>query len=233
MKTKIIVLLSLFAAISSVRAITIAQWTFETSVPTTQGPLSPEVGSGTATASIGGTISNPLGNGSNESWSSTGWNVGDYWQFQVDASGLEKISLRWDQTSSATGSRDFGLFWSLTGVAGSFAQFGVNYAVLENGSPNPSWSSGTPQPSYSFTRDLSSVAALANDSSVFFRLILQTDTQADGVGTVPATGASRIDNFTVIGDTIASIPDTGITAILLSLSLLGLFTLRRLTIRPV
>src|SRR4051812_39869141 len=55
------------------QADTLAQWTFETSVPTTAGPLAPEVGSGSALAfHIGAsTYSNPVGNGSNESFSST------------------------------------------------------------------------------------------------------------------------------------------------------------------
>lgn len=193
------------ATISAHAVTTIAAWTFETSIPTTAGPLSPEVGSGAGTAVGLGGFSNPGGNGSAESWSATSWSIGDYWQFQVSTLGHENISLSWDQTSSATGPRDFGLFWSTDGSA--FTQFGANYAVLVNGVPNPAWSAGSFQSAYTFNADLSPIVALDNDGSVFFRLVLQTDTQADGVGTVTTSGTDRIDNFTV---NATKIPPTGV-----------------------
>jgi len=61
------------AAAQATRADIIATWTFETSVPTTAGPFSPEVGSGSALgyhASGSAVYSNPAGNGSLESFSS-------------------------------------------------------------------------------------------------------------------------------------------------------------------
>ena len=63
--------------------VTLAKWTFETSIPTTGGPLTPEQGSGSATSNTGGTFSNPAGWGSAESWSSNGWDVGEYFQFSA------------------------------------------------------------------------------------------------------------------------------------------------------
>ncbi len=53
-------------AASSAMAGTIADWTFETSIPSTAGPYSPEVGAGSATGShaAASTYSSPAGNGS-------------------------------------------------------------------------------------------------------------------------------------------------------------------------
>ncbi len=65
----------------------IADWTFETSAPVTAGPFSPEIGAGSASGFHSGTTtySSPVGNGSSHSFSSNGWSVGDYYQFQVSA----------------------------------------------------------------------------------------------------------------------------------------------------
>src|SRR5438105_15687052 len=77
----------------------IAQWTFETSAPTTAGPIAPEVGSGSASGSHAGAAvySSPAGNGSVHSYSANTWAVGDYWQFQTSTLGSSGISLSWDQ----------------------------------------------------------------------------------------------------------------------------------------
>ena len=71
--------LAILAVASSASATTIATWTFETSVPTTAGPFSPEVGAGSAIgshASSATVYSSPSGNGSFHSFSSTNWGVG-------------------------------------------------------------------------------------------------------------------------------------------------------------
>ncbi len=205
----------------------IAQWTFESTVPTTAGPYSPEVGSGSASGFHAGAAvySSSVGNGSAHSYSSTVWAVGDYWQFQVSTIGFENTSISWDQASSNTGPGVFGLFWSLTGVAGSFAQVGGNYGVLANASPNPLWNGTTSSSLYSYNYNLSLITALNNASTVYFQLIDESTTSANG-STVAGGGTDRIDNFTVTG---AQIPDStsGLACLVCSVGLLEV--LRRMT----
>ncbi|HTD67522.1 MAG TPA: hypothetical protein VK846_13435 [Candidatus Limnocylindria bacterium] len=211
MKTRILSLVCLTGLSISTFAIPIAQWTFETSVPATAGPVASETGTGIGTAfhANGTTVySNPTGNGSAESWSADKWAVGDYWQFQVSTINFTDIGLSWDQTSSGTGPRDFAVFWSVTGLVGSFTQFDPLYSVLANASPNPVWSSVTYRPEYNFVKDLTSITALNNAGAVYFRLVDQTTTSAAG-GTVASTGTDRIDNFTVTGTpTSANVSET-------------------------
>ena len=183
---------------SAIKADVIADWTFETSVPATAGPFSPEQGSGSASGSHAGAAvySSPSGNGSSHSFSSTLWAIGDYYQFQVSTLGYTGVSIQWDQTSSGTGPGTFGLFYSVNG--GSYAQIGANYTVLVNGAPNTPWSLANGYQSlYTFTPDLSSLGtALENATTVAFRLIDENTTSANN-GTVGTGGTDRVDNFTV------------------------------------
>src|SRR5277367_2253104 len=95
--------------VSAVRADTLADWTFETSLPTTAGPFTPEsglnMGTSQATGSHAGaaTYSSPSGNGSTRSFSSTTWAVGDYYQFTTSTVGYSAVQFQFDQTSSNTG----------------------------------------------------------------------------------------------------------------------------------
>lgn len=184
-------------AAGAAQADTVAQWTFESSAPTTAGPFSAEVGSGSASGhhSAASTYSTPAGNGSAHSFSSTAWSVGDYYQFQVSTLGLKNLSLSWDQTSSSTGPKDFSLQYSTDGT--HFSTFN-SYSVLGNGtSPNASWSSaGARNSVYSFSDDLSSITAINNVSSLFFRLV-DADTSAINGGSVASTGTDRVDNVLV------------------------------------
>jgi hypothetical protein len=190
----------------------LARWTFETSQPTSAGPFNPESGLQTATATASGsglsTITSPVGNGSAHSFSGNGWNTGDYWQFRVSMLGFQSLTISWDQAGSATGPRDFGLFWSTDGVA--FSQFGADYKVLLNPSPS-TWNSSTAHPEYSFAQDLSTVLALNNASTVYLRLRDTSGTAING-GAVGTTGTDRIDNFTVMASAIppppASVPES-------------------------
>ena len=180
---------------------TLAKWTFETSVPTTAGPFNPEIGSGSATGShVGATVySSPAGNGSSHSFSSTLWAVGDYYQFTVSTTGAQHIVVTFSQTSSGTGPGQFQFEYSTDGI--HFTSFGSPYTVLDNGlAPNPAWSAATPAPVYNFTNDLSSVTAITNVSTVYFRLVDSSTTSSSG-GTVGTAGTSRVDNFTVTAST--------------------------------
>src|SRR5438445_7640310 len=95
----------------SARGAVIADWTFEnlttsTSAAATVGPITPEVGAGSASgvhAAATTVYSTPAGNGSVKSLSSTAWAVGDYYQFTVSTTGLVDLGLSLDASSSNTG----------------------------------------------------------------------------------------------------------------------------------
>ena len=189
--------LALLALAGSAQAQTIAQWTFETSIPATAGPFSPEVGSGSALGFHAGAsvYSSPAGNGSAHSFSSTLWAVGDYYQFQSSTIGFSGIKLTWDQTSSSTGPGKMALQYSTDGS--TFTQFGSDLTILQNGgAPYPAWNGTTGTNAYSFSVDLSSITALNNAPAVYFRLMDSSTTSASG-GTVSAGGTDRVDNFTI------------------------------------
>jgi hypothetical protein len=201
--------------ISGSQAAIIANWTFETSAPATAGPIAPEIGGGTASASVttGGTVSSPAGNGSAHSFSANGWNPNEYFQFQVSTIGFTGISISWDQVSSGTGPRDFGLFYSTDGA--NFTQFGASYVVLANAAPNPVWNSTTASGLYSYASDLSSIAALDNLAAVYFRLVDLSTVSASG-GTVGTTGTDRVDNVLISGAAVPE-PSTWVAGALLAL----------------
>ncbi|MEW6120412.1 MAG: PEP-CTERM sorting domain-containing protein [Pseudomonadota bacterium] len=223
MKSQFSILLaaSLFVSVNA-SADTLAQWTFETSVPTTAGSFAPEVGSGSALgyhANSSVVYSNPVGNGSGESFSSNFWSVGDYYQFQVSTIGYVDISLSWDQVSSSTGPRDFKLSYSTDGS--SFTEF-ASYSVRNNSTP--AWSSTTPTGLDTYTYDLSTVNAIENQASVYFRLVDASTVSTNG-GTVATTGTDRVDNFTVMA---APVPEAETYAMMLAgLGLVGFMARRR------
>jgi len=172
---------------------TITLWTYETSLPALTDSASisgiaPEIGSGQASGlhlSAATDWSNPVGNGSVESFSANEWAIGDYYQFQTSTVGFSDIFVSWDQTRSSTGPATFDVAYSLDG--NNFTIALDNYTL-----PVISWSSGAPDATLttSFAVDLSSVSALNNAPAVYFRLI------ADAAPSATA-GTSRNDNFLV------------------------------------
>lgn len=182
---------------ASLQAQTIAQWTFETSGTSIGGTsntisgIAAEVGTGTASSvhATAATWSSPAGNGSIESFSANNWSVGDYFQFQTSTVGFNGLRVSYDQTGSNTGPGTFGLHYSTDGIA--FTQVGGNYSLI-----NGAWNNTTPTNATSYSFDLSSITALDNASSVYFRVVDASTTAING-GTVATTGTGRIDNFTV------------------------------------
>lgn len=211
-------------AIQTTKADVLADWTFETSAPTTTGPFSPEIGSGSAFASGLGTISSPAGNGSPHSFSANGWTNAtlSYFQFNVNATGHNNLGVTFDQTSSSTGPANFLFQYSTDGS--TFTTF-QGYSPLVNASPNPVWNSSTSSSLYTFNFDLSSIIGLNNDSTVDFRL-LETGTVSEGGngGVVASGGTDRVDNFIV---TASAVPEPTTLALSGIGGLFSMFVLRR------
>lgn len=97
--------------------------------------------------------------------------------------------------------------------------------MLANASPNTPWSaSGSQNGAFSFSQDLSSLTALNNQASVYFRLVMTDTAPAGGSGsTFSSNGTDRVDNVLV---TASPVPlPAGLW--LLGSGLLGLAGLRR------
>ncbi len=199
---------------------TIAGWTFESTAPTTSGPIAADVNPGTGVAAsgshVGATVySSPSGNLSAHSYSATLWAIGDYWQFKVNAAGFAGIMLSYDQTSSSTGPANFVLQYSTDGTnfttyTGAFTNGAATAGVttpVANGGPDGSWSTSagtdTNPAGFNFAVDLSSITSLNNASTLVFRLV-DHSTTSEGGGTVATTGTDRVDNFTITGTPDAS-----------------------------
>lgn len=219
-KTFIAATLAALAVASVASGAVVANWTFETSLPTNAGPFAAEAGVNAASSFASGShvsgstaYSNPVGNGSAESFSSNNWAVGDYYQFTTSTSGYQNVSISFDQTSSGTGPRDFGVFVSVNG--GAFAQLGSDYVVLPNAVNF--WSSTTMHPEYNVSL---AVAGGDNAASLTFRLVNTTIVSANG-GTVAGGGTSRVDNVSITGDLI---PAPGAVSLI---GLGGLVAMRR------
>lgn len=177
---------------------TISQWTFEVSVPTTAGPHVAEMGVAPGQA-IGfhanpATVySNPVGNGSPESFSSNNWAVGDYYEFQVSTASHTNIQVSWDQTRSSTGPGDFVLQYSTDGV---------NYTTLQNYLIDAiTWSSGTNNPLSHY-----GPISLPQDAEGLGTLYVRMTSMVGGA----ATGSNRIDNVLIEGDSAGgNVPPVG------------------------
>jgi hypothetical protein len=207
--------LTVCCAVGTTSADTIARWTFETSAPSTSGPIAPEEGAGSATSvhATPGTFSSPSGNGSAQSYNSNSWAVGDYYQFVVSTTGKTGILFSWDQTRSSSGpgqpnpsANNFQLQYSTDGSIFSIA---TDYLV-----PSVTWNNSTPDLSTQYFQDLSAVSALDNQPNVYFRL-------AAILGPQSANGQSRVDNVRV-----STIPEPGAFALGM-LGMIGLAVLRR------
>ena len=185
---------------ANVHAAPIAEWTFESSPPANSGPIVADLGTNAATAQASGShvgaaiYSSPAGNGSSHSFSSTVWAIGDYYQFTASTTGLSNIELIYDQASSNTGPGQFQLQYSTDGSL--FTNYGTPYAVQANAAPNPVWNSSTQSPGYTSTVDLSSISAMNNAPTVYFRLVDNSNNSASG-GTVGASGGDRVDNVII------------------------------------
>jgi DNA/RNA endonuclease G (NUC1)/PKD repeat protein len=194
-------------------------WTFESdninayngNIVTTVGNIAADVGSGVATGVHANVLSKWLavsGNGSVHSWSVDHWTVGDFFQYKVNALGVAGIQLSWDQTSSGTGPRDFQLQWSTNGSVFTAINAYTVQANVSN-SARIFWNPSVYEPADHFSRDLSSITAIENQTNVYFRFTCNSTTNANGGSLTGATGTDRMDNFLVTRTAVTPIQISG------------------------
>lgn len=211
MKNCIIALGAIVALAGSAQAADLAVFTFEASIPTTGGPHSAEGGVFQPISQATGVhadaltiFSNPVGNGSGESFSSDRWATGDYYQIKTSTAGYNNIAISFDQTRSSTGPSTFDLLWSSDGV--NFASLIDNYSVIQNSAAPAgagAWSSGGARnPAYLIAAALP--AGASDLGMIWFRIQSDFPTGATG-------GTNRIDNVVVTGDLI---PTPGAVALM-------------------
>jgi len=154
----------------------------------------------------------PAGNGSQYSFSSNTWGIGDYYQATFSTLNYAGVSVSWDQARSSTGPVNFRVRLSINGGS-SFIDL-ADYVVLQSGgggSPG-TWSSSTYNPLY--TQVLALGPAADNVGSVIVRF--EATSAPGGV-----SGSSRMDNIVFSGSVI---PAPGAIALL---GLAGLASRRR------
>ena len=171
----------------------VAQWTFETSLPTTAGDHAAEGGIFAATSfastNSGGMISNPVGNGSAESFSSNGWNAGEYYQFLTSTLGFQDVTISFAQAASNTGPRDFQFQYSTDRT--TYVNFGGVYA-----GPTADFIGSVFNPDNVKNFNLSTIAGLNNNANVGFRIAVASDIAENG-GAIGSAGTFRVDDFTI------------------------------------
>jgi hypothetical protein len=209
-----VVALTCLCAPVSNAAITLVQWTFESNPPAdlisgTTGGIPADFGAGSIIGSHVDSFTEwttPDGNGSGNSLSATRWAANDYFEFQISTVSFFGIQVTWEQTRNATGPGSFKLTYSIDGS--SFVDIST-YTVS-----SVNWSSGSPAAGSSFGANLSSIAAINDNSSVYFRLIA-TEAGSDSAGT------SQIDDFIV-----SVIPEPAEWGLICAAGMLGVCGLR-------
>jgi len=204
---------------SAASAAVLANWTFETSQPITAGPVAAENGTGTGTAGNVGATTNtyttPSGNGSAHSWSSNGWDVGDYWQFSTAGDASTEYHITFDAVGSNTGPRDFKVQYSTNGTTFSDLPTPFTYSV-----PLSTWNATTAVTTSTFSTGVTLGSAPA---TIAFRLVDNSTTSING-GTVATTGTGRVDNVTINSGPVPEPASLGFVA---ALGFLGLRSRRR------
>lgn len=230
MKITLPLLAAFGALIGSAHAVVLAGWNFETNVPpvvsgSASGPVvAAETGSGSfhgVHASSATLWETYTGNGSANSYDSTSWTTGDYYEFSTSSTGHEDITVTFDSIGRGTGApRDFQLSYSTDGT--NFTNFGAVYALLRDAPTIVLWNSSTPSTQTTYSFDLSGISELDNEETIYFRVSQVGTTSVNG-GTVGA-GSVRMDNLTINGTVV---PEPSSAALLGALGLAGLLRRRR------
>lgn len=154
-------------------------------------------------AAAAATYTSPSGNGSQYSFSSNNWAIGDYYQAKFSTSGFaDPITISWDQARSSTGPSAFEVVYSIDGGANWNTAL-ASYTVLQSGGGGApgTWSSLTYNALYT---NSVMIAGLENQSEVLVRF------RATGAA-AGATGSNRIDNVLVYS---GEVPAPGAIALL-------------------
>jgi hypothetical protein len=149
-----------FASVAA--ADVVVGWTIPTAFPTNPPPTGTTYSVGAADqganalgSSLSGTHAStstawtsPAGNGSQYSFSSNNWAIGDYYEARFATTGYTDLSLSWDQARSSTGPLSWEVIISTDG--GSNFTTLLNYDVLQSGGGGApgTWSSGSYNPIY-------------------------------------------------------------------------------------
>lgn len=172
---------------------TIASWTFENCYQTNDvtgtdsSGLVPALGPEGSLAwghhdSASSTFSDLSGNSSTHALSANHWTTNDYFEFQTATFGFTNISISFDQYRSGTGPTNWNFEFSIDGSA-----FTVLTNCFYSLDASSSWRS--------LSFDLSASTALDENANVYFRIY--ADSAPSSV-----VGASRVDNFTVLGEPV-------------------------------
>ena len=227
-KLSLVAVVAATAVATSASAALVAGWTITTAFPTGAGNVPTGVTYSVGAANDGlqtagsvlrsvhsldaATYTSPAGNGSQYSFSSNNWSIGDYYEARLSTLGYSDISISWDQTRSSTGPASFELIMSTDGGA-NFTTLLASYTVLQSGgggSPG-TWSSTAYNPIYTLNQ---AAAAADNQADVIFRF--RSLVVAGG-----GSGSNRVDNVMIYS---GPIPAPGAIALL---GVAGLAGLRR------
>ena len=170
---------------------TLAKWTFE-GINTTNTGTAALVSLGSNAADTGLQVvgsefhfvksnsssvwSNPTGNGSNQSVSTTHWSVGDYYQFKIKTQNYYDLKISMDQTGSNTGPRDYKIQYSTDGLNFTDAiGAGSSYSIA-----NDTWAKLIYKSQSTKTLDLSSIRQLNNQAFIYIRVVNTSKTSIVG-----------------------------------------------------
>jgi hypothetical protein len=141
------------------------------------------------------------GNGSMYSLAfSNSWTQGDFYQFAASSAGYQNISIAYDQHGLQPGAGPSAFYLEYSVDGSTFAKFGSDYTINYD-----AWSSATRNAADSYSFNLSSVASLNGQSTIYFRIV------DDSAGTVYGLGS--IDNVLI---TAQPVPEPSTMAMLLS-----------------
>jgi hypothetical protein len=205
------ILFNITAMPAGAAPVTYARWTFEESRPTSPGPHAPEEGTGSAFVVHNGSSesSSAVGNGSEHSFSSTGWRVGDYFQFNFirpnlpDHMGNTTLIIEFDMASNGVQPPSFVV--QVSRNDGPFSS-GTEQDLPSDAPPNVAWNSSTRQARYQFRRGLGS--SFSNSYSyrflcddVPFPLDLNMDVRIDNVNvySVPEPASGLLAACALVG----------------------------------
>ncbi len=182
----------------------VANWTMISSLPSLNGPVGATYDFGAADAGGNATGSMlrgvhasastvwtaPAGNGSAQSFSSTNWAIGDYYEIKASTLGYTSVALDWSQTRSSSGPGTFKVDMSIDGGT-TFTTVLASYTVGAN-----SWSSTSTSAPSKFT--IADLPTAANLGTVVFRFICTGAPTGTG-------GTCRIDDILVRSGTTETI----------------------------